>query len=158
MHMKSIPLCLTICLLFAGVAIPAQEEVSRKVASEKVIGEVGSSRMFHKSFRVSPDSRRVTYITRAGNKSVVVVDGKKEKEYYLIEPRSLVFSPDSQRVAYAARVDRRKEFAVVDGEEGKQYDGIVALGGGRIVFDSPDSFYYLGRRGDKIYLVQETLK
>jgi hypothetical protein len=36
-------------------------------------------------------------------------------------------------VAYAAQVGD-KMVVVVDGEEGKQYDGIVTTGGGRIIF------------------------
>jgi len=57
---------------------------------------------------------------------------------------------DSQRVAYTAQVGKKvlffgkkKQFVVVDGREGEQYDGIVI--GGRIIFDSPTvAFSYYG--------------
>ena len=58
-------------------------------------------------------------------------------------------------MAYTARVGD-KRFVVVDGEEGKQYDGI--LKGSRIVFDSPESLHYLALKGMSIYLVEQKLK
>jgi hypothetical protein len=36
----------------------------------------------------------------------------------------------------------------------KQYGGIVTLGGGRVVFDSPDNLHYLVLKGNSIYLVE----
>ena len=51
-----------------------------------------------------------------------------------------------------------KHFVVVDGIEGKQYDVVVTAGGGKIVFDSPDSFHYLALEGDRVYLVEERIK
>jgi hypothetical protein len=73
-----------------------------------------------------------------------------------------IFSPDSKHVAYAARTGD-KEFVVVGGKKGNQYDGkqydaIVTILGGRIVFDSPDSLHYLVQEGSSIYLVKETIK
>jgi hypothetical protein len=71
-------------------------------------------------------------------------------------------SPDSQRLAYAARIGE-KRFVVADGQEGKQYDGIINLYGGRIVFDSPDRLHYLAVKKiaeynkNDIYLVQEKI-
>ncbi|HEY77836.1 MAG TPA: hypothetical protein G4O09_01845, partial [Dehalococcoidia bacterium] len=66
------------------------------------------------------------------------------------------FSPDSNRVAYAA-TDGDKQFVVVDGTEGKQYNVILTANGGRINFDSPDSFHYLAFEGDSVYLVEERI-
>lgn len=51
-----------------------------------------------------------------------------------------------------------KWFVVVDGKEEKQYDDIVTLGGGKVVFDSEDSLHYLARKGNSIYLVEEKIK
>jgi hypothetical protein len=70
---------------------------------------------------------------------------------------SLRVSPDSKRVAYTV-VAGTKQFVVVDGKEGKQYNGIINFGGGRIVFDSADSLHYLALKGTGIYLVQESIK
>lgn len=33
-----------------------------------------------------------------------------------------------------------KYLVVVDGEEGKEYDGILTIGGGAIIFDFPDGY------------------
>jgi len=64
---------------------------------------------------------------------------------------SLVVSPDSKHFAYGAeRGD--KVFVVVDGEEGKGYDGF--LRGSKLVFDSPNSFHGLARRGIEIFRVE----
>ena len=49
---------------------------------------------------------------------------------------TLTVSPDSKRVAWVAQ-GGIKQFVVVDGKEGKLYDG--PLVGSRIVFDSNDS-------------------
>jgi len=42
----------------------------------------------------------------------------------------------------------------VDGEEGKQYEGI----GGGIVFDPSDSLHYLALEGNNIFLVEESVE
>jgi hypothetical protein len=60
-------------------------------------------------------------------------------------------------VAYAARVGDR-QVTVVDGKEGKQYDNIVTVGGGRIIFDSADGLHYLAVEDDEIYLVEERIE
>jgi hypothetical protein len=81
---------------------------------------------------------------------------------------SLKISPDSKRVAYAARAGQilglgGKWFVVVDGKEEKQYDAIVTVGGGRVIFDSPDSLHYLAHsehylaQEGKVYLVEEEI-
>jgi len=45
---------------------------------------------------------------------------------------------------------------VVDGKEGKRYDDF--LRGSRILFDSPDSLYYLAGEGVSLYLVEEKIE
>ena len=69
----------------------------------------------------------------------------------IIINESLVVSPDSQHVAYVA-VRGGKVFVVVDGVEGKEYDGIVTGGGPRF---SPDSQHvaYVAGRGEKRFVV-----
>jgi hypothetical protein len=47
---------------------------------------------------------------------------------------------------------------VVDEEEGKQHEHIVTIGGGRIIFDSPNSLHYFTVKGNGIYLVEEAIK
>ncbi len=71
---------------------------------------------------------------------------------------SFKVSSDSWRVAYVAWAGD-KQFVVVDDREGEHCDGIVAIGGGGIVFDSPDRLHYLAlKKGDKLYLVEEEIR
>lgn len=128
---------------------------AERVVFEKLIAQIDFSSWSEKSFRVSPDSRRVAYLAKMGNKQFVVVDGKEEKQYDSIGGGTLIFSPDSKRVAYGATIGN-KWFVVVDGKEEKQYDGLVK--GGTIIFDSSDSLHYLARKGSIIYLVEKRIK
>jgi len=61
---------------------------------------------------------------------------------------SLVVSPDSKHLAYVAERGK-KQFVVVDGEEGKEYDSF--LRGSKFVFDSAKSFHTLARCGNEIF-------
>ena len=63
---------------------------------------------------------------------------------------SLTISPDSKRFAYGAERGG-KQFVVLDGEEGKEYDGF--LRGSKLVFDSPRELHALAVRGGEIFLV-----
>ena len=105
----------------------------------------------------SPDSKRVAYraMAKVDNKwfAVAVVDGREEKQYD--GTGNPIFSPDGKRVAYGARAGD-KQFVVVDGKEGRQYDTLLV--GGKIVFDSPDGLHYLASKGSEIYLVEEKIK
>lgn len=51
-----------------------------------------------------------------------------------------------------------KWFVIVDGKEDKQYDGIVFVEGGWIIFDPSDSLHYLTLKGSKVYLVERRVK
>ena len=74
----------------------------------------------------------------------------------LMRPK-VTFSPDSRWLAYGARVDKPWT-VVLNGQEGKPYENLISLGGGRLVFDAPDRLHYLVTRGQDIYVVQEQLK
>lgn len=80
----------------------------------------------------SPDSKRVDYRAKRGDKWHVVVDGVEGPHYDSVS--SLKFSPDSKRVSYKAKRGE-KWLAVVDGREGSEYASIAA---GHPLF-SPDS-------------------
>ncbi len=105
-----------------------------RAASETLIADIDFSSRFPDSFRVSPNGRRVAYLTQAGDKQSAVVDGKEGREYDGIGTGTLIFSPDSKRQTYSACVGE-KWLVVVDGKEGKPYDGIAK---GTPIF-SPDS-------------------
>jgi hypothetical protein len=96
----------------------------------------------------------------AGEKWAAVADGQEQQPYDGIG--NLVFSPDSAHVAYIAG-SAAKQFVVVDGKEGKHYDGLVK--GTKCDFDSPSQLHYLAKRntsGDgrsyDIVLVEETIQ
>jgi hypothetical protein len=98
------------------------------------------------TLHASPDSKRVAYVAKRGEKNLVVVDGVEGKEYDGISGGALVFSPNSKRVAYRAKRGD-KSFFVVDGVEGKEYDDVADFS---LVF-SPDSkrVAYVAKRGEK---------
>ena len=122
-----------------------KSEMVYRTVSERLIDQ-GHRSMIIETVTVSPDSRHVAYLARAGKKHVVVVDDKEQRQYDRIEKDSLLFSPDGQRVAYVAR-DAKKRFVVVDEREEKHYDGIEE---GSLIF-SPDSrrVGYVARVGER---------
>ena len=126
--------------------------------SERPIAHINFSSWIKESLTVSPDNKRVAYAEKQGDKQFVVVDGKEGKAYDDIKIITLIFSPDSKQVAYAAKLGH-KWCAVVDGKEGKRYNGIFTTRGGvSIFFDAADSFHYLARIGEDIYLVEERIE
>jgi len=149
MSRKVIGLYLAVFVLCITVAARAEEKSSNRVVSERLIVEIDFSSWIRESFKVSPDSKRVAYVARVGDKQFVVVDGKEEKQYDGIGEGTPIFSPDSKRVAYNARVGD-KWLVVADGKEEKRYDGI----GTTLIF-SPDSkrVAYKALVGDKQLVV-----
>jgi roadblock/LC7 domain-containing protein len=135
------------------VAYEAREDDKRFVVVDGIEGKEYDA-IGEGSLIFSPDSQKVAYSAQMSNKWFVVMGGIEGKEYDAIQ--GLIFCPDSKRVAYAAQVGNW--FVVVDGLEGEQYDEIVTVGGGRIIFDSPDSLHYLAVKGNRVYLVEEILR
>lgn len=114
----------------------------------------------------SPDSKHLAYVAiyqgyEKGNSWCIVLDEVEGKWYHDIDELSLIFSPDSEHLAYVARLFT-KYYIVIDGGRGVGYDEIIPIRGKMITFYSYDSLsyvvIYLGRKGDKIYLVREALK
>jgi hypothetical protein len=85
----------------------------------------------------------------------VVVDGVEGRPYD--EVNIPVFDPNSLLVAYIAQEDN-KRFVVLNGQEGKRYDGIVTAGVENIIFDSPNNLHYLVIKDNSVYLIEETIK
>jgi hypothetical protein len=81
------------------------------------------------SFRFSPDSKRSAYLAVRNNKEFVVRDETEGKEYDAVLAKSLCFSPDSKRTGYIVAQGKKfhPQFTVIEGEEGKEIFGIVAL-------------------------------
>jgi hypothetical protein len=118
-------------------------------------------------FLFSPDSKRVAYVAKVGEKRFnvsekwsAVVDGKEKQAYDGIG--GLIFSPDSRHMAYVAGAGA-KQFVVVDGKEGKRYDGLVK--GTTCTFDSSGKVHYLAKKNTSsdgksydIVFVEETIQ
>ncbi len=85
-----------------------------------------------------------------------VLPARERKDYDTMAGEPVTFSPDSKRVAYAANRGG-KWSVVVEGKEGRAYDGFPSPAGARIVFDSPNELHYLALKGNEIYLIGETL-
>lgn len=116
------------------------------------------------SSRFSYDSRRLVYAARNGSQQFVVVDGIEGKAYDRVIRASVVFSPDSQHLVYAAQ-SGNYQFVVLDNTEGKAYDEVyvgsemgIVIGGRKVIFDSANTFHYLARQGNEIYLIQEKIQ
>ncbi|KKR62568.1 hypothetical protein A2643_01170 [Candidatus Nomurabacteria bacterium RIFCSPHIGHO2_01_FULL_39_220] len=74
----------------------------------------------------SPDSKQYAYAAGNGTKQFIVLNGKELKYYdYVYTP---AFSPNSSRFVYVASVGvaspNWKQFVVIDGVEGKQYQKV----------------------------------
>lgn len=119
-----------------------------------------------RSLVFSPDDKHLAYVAiyqnyKEGHNLCVVLDSVEGVWYHDINELSLAFSPDSDHLAYVARLFN-KWYVVIDGKRGAGYDEIIPIRGNMVNFHSYDSLstvvIYLGRRGDKIYLVKEGLK
>ncbi len=112
---------LIVFLLGSIAYIEITKEESGLVISERLIVKIDPSSWIQESSKVSPDSKRVTYVAREGNKLFAVVDREEGKKYDDIMKGTPVFSPDSKRIAYAAQMGN-KWLVVIDGREEQQYD------------------------------------
>jgi hypothetical protein len=117
----------------------------------KVYNLVGGGPVF------SPDSKRVAYFAWEKGGWFPVIDRQeyKQKQYEDIAPESLIFSPDGKYMAFGAKAG--KWSMVVNGNVGKAYDGIVALLGTKVDFDSANTLSYIAVDGSKVYLVEEKI-
>lgn len=102
----------------------------------------------------SPDSSRLAYAAKTGKQWAAVIDGITQKAYLSVSPP--VFSPDGTHVAYVAAQSEDRWLVVVDGIEGKVYDGL--LKGARIVFSDNSHFHYFVISQNRIVLVEEELQ
>jgi Tol biopolymer transport system component len=106
-----------------------------------------------------PDSQRVAVWASDGDKEFIVLDGKALPGFEKIDRWQIIFSPDGRHVAYKAKKDK-EWFLVVDRTPSVNgFEVIVTAHPDRksVVFSSPDSLYYVGLKGDKLYLVDEKI-
>lgn len=102
-----------------------------------------------------PDSKKFVYLAEVGGKWLLVNDGKEGKGYDDIDG-TIYFSGDDKRLA-SIFGDADGQTVVVDGTEGKRYDSIVTIAGGRLHFPSADKLHYIATKGDELFLVEETI-
>jgi len=69
---------------------------------------------------VSPDGKRIAYVSTEAGKSFVVVDGLAGKAYDHVDLGMPLLSPDGRRVAYWAR-EQGEALVVADGAEGPHF-------------------------------------
>ncbi len=101
-------------------------------------------------------SGRLAWAARTEDGGVIVfIDGVPGKRWdALVAP--LAFSPDGEHVAWGAQLEA-SQFAVIDDEAGDSWPALVTIGGGRIVWDGPETIRYLAMRDGAIYRVTEKL-
>ena len=118
---------------------------------------------------ISPDSTRITYISHGFHwppsyQYRIFSDGEEIGKYELI--KDCVFSPDSQHLAYVC-IKGPKMSVTVDRSKGQEYEilgststtpSAADMNIQSIVFDSADRFHYLVRKGNAIYLIEETIE
>lgn len=113
----------------------------------------------------SPKGLHLAYVASSGAKSFVVRDGLEGKQYDLVS--NLVFSPDDQKLAYVAYSNENRQWCVVvNGQEGKKYDFIMAKNIydqyvyrstqlSSLHFDSANTLRYLAVKRNAILAVEE---
>ena len=110
-------LCAFVAVIYCHThAAAGQAEAPLELSSREVsLGRMDPGGIAE-SLTVSPDSRRVAYVARRGNKLLVVVDSVEGAEYDGIG--RLIFSPGGEHVAYVAGRGAHS-LVVVDGVEGE---------------------------------------
>ena len=135
-------------------AVIAQTSSPKRTCTEKVLAELEKDEL-PDSTRASPDARRIAWTVAIGDKTVVVLDGIKSKEYGHVADIS--FSPDGKRFAYVAmRDDGKKLVLVVGGVEGKGYDGFHEEN--RYFGPDGNSIAYEVRDGDHFKVVHDDVE
>ena len=112
----------------------------------------------------SPDSKRAAFCAMTGGKWIAVMNDSAAGRTYestlkseAVLNETLAFSPDGKHLLYGAMASGRPHM-VVDGQPAQSfYESIWNINGGRVVFDTPSSFSYIGQKDGKIYLVREAL-
>lgn len=143
--------------MFAGHST-ADDSKTKLAIKEVSLGKLPANAVKY-SMVVSPDGRRLAYVTRQDNGKRVVVDGAEGKLYSDIpevrlseagRPAEIRFSPDSKRVAYVASRDKLC-FVVVGDVEGKPYE-YIKVGG--IIFSADSKrVAFVARREEKEIVV-----
>jgi hypothetical protein len=96
-----------------------------------------------KGFYKVEDKRYAFILEQDNNKEVVVIDGKKSKEYDSID--SFTFSSDGSKYGFRA-LKGNKWVVVIDSNESKEYDYLVGL----TLSSNGSKYGFLARKGDEV--------
>ncbi|MBN2799581.1 MAG: hypothetical protein JXX28_10575 [Deltaproteobacteria bacterium] len=113
-----------VLIVLALIALAAGPLARREVDAELSLGQVDSG-FIPDSFRVSPDQRSVTWVSRVtGGQVRVAVNGRYGPLYDDVAVGTPIFSPDSRQVAYLARRGESWHM-VTGGREGPPLPGFL---------------------------------
>jgi hypothetical protein len=103
----------------------------------------------------SPKGKHLLYLGEKDGKKILIDNG------VALESRDgavdqFFFNDDETLLAYIAAVGEG-ETVLINGAPGKEYETIMTMGGGSILFDGKDAMHYLAIKDGKILLVEEKL-
>lgn len=126
----------------------------------------------------SPDGQRTAFVAHNYNLIWVVADGKPSKQYKIrdFKVTKPIFSPNGKHwacIVHNAKVKPGGNYGslvLIDGAEGKPYDDVVEVGGGKkdkpyyselnkdsLFFQDDETVVYVAREGRKFYRVTHRL-
>lgn len=108
----------------------------------------------------SPDGQHFGYEVHRDSSDKgwrIIVDGIPGKIYDYICQNSFTFTPDGLHTVFAVK-SKEKEFIVFDDKPGPKFNNILTDWHGHVVFDAPDAFHYLSRKGNSVFLVEERIR
>jgi len=98
---------------------------------------------------LSPDGKHWFLSVQHGKQNFVVIDGVEQPVYNCIH--KMVLSPDGRILAYCARKENGKKCVVLNGVEGKEYDGVLGL-----KFSRSNKLAYRAMKNSELCVVIDT--
>lgn len=103
----------------------------------------------------SKTGQRLIYLGEKGGKKTLIDNGTPLESLDGAVDQFFV-SDDESLLAYIAATGE-DEMVLVNGVQGNQYETIMTMGGGSILFDSDDQLHYIAIKDGKLILVEEKL-
>jgi hypothetical protein len=122
--------------------------------SVTVDGAAGPSRTRLGDYAPSPAKACAAVVYEEKGKWRVDHCGRPEGPYDAVGRGTLSFDPAGRALAYSA-LRKGKWEVVIDGAAGRKYDGIMTLGGAKILFPGEGRVRYLAVSGKRILSVEE---
>lgn len=112
-----------LCVIFIAYYLKADDNNSSNISlttKEIFLSKFEQQIEFHQDIAVSPDNKRIAFIQLEGTGGFAIVNGVRgkvyDRKYFTLV--GCTFSPDSKHLAYPAGTNEKKNFVVLDGEEG----------------------------------------